>query len=103
MTKRERIEQRRIALRLLRRELRAWAKARRRFANADYGSHELDRAERDGNNAFGEIMGMRSMACGLGIMPFASDDWERLSQRIERINHAKVTRRPFRHLKAVNS
>lgn len=96
MTKRERAEQRRIAFRLLRRELRAWARARRVGANAEYGSRVHERATADGNAAFGEVMGMRSLSAALGVIPFDSQDWKQLCRRIERINHAQVTRRPFR-------
>lgn len=92
MNKRERIEQRRIVVKAIRRELRNYAAAKRKDrADASPSvSHER-------KTSLGCVLGMKSLAYELGILrPSYEDDLsKRIERRVDRVIEAHPTRRPF--------
>lgn len=99
MNARDRIEQRRIALKTIRSELRKYAAAKRARSNAPRDSAEYRDAEHREDHAFSASLGMGTLAVLLGVLK----SHEVMHSRRIRILDANVTRRPFRHLKAVNA
>ena len=78
----------RYAVHKMRELMRAWAKARRTRAQ-DYTRWSLEHEETGG---FHQVLGARDALRSVGA--FTDAQYERVSNRMDRIIHAKVTRKP---------
>jgi hypothetical protein len=96
--KRARYGSKSYARKVLLQALRKWAKTRRAFHVALDRHTSFSSASDRNAEAFGELMGTVRALSAIGAM---SEQLERYyDRRFARINHAKVTRRPF-ELRAV--
>lgn len=94
MNKKDRQQQRKIALRYIAKRLREYAKAERDAFNRRTAA--VDTGSILPSHAWGHYYGALQMACRLGVIEVYGKDYDRFEKRATRIMDANISRRPFR-------